>query len=634
MWDHQLILLHLFVYLMFSQYFNKYYIHIYDEYFNMLNKQLLYEKMMIDISKLVKKQLYEMARKSVNRTIDKKLWLTVSSIISRNRSTEAENIKPIGTDKDNLLQRYVAALLIMKKPCPNNVSEIEDLKTFKNIGNKFIELGGTISEIRELYNKNNSDITISNNTEHDITDKKDEDIKQDINNDNKSSFFDDMFDEQDDEYNDSLLGDISDTDDSTQNLMMDTLVSVDNKTSLDKAWYIVMHDANKPKGFKLVKPKNINEYQKYVYIPTKRGHKAGQELYKKLCKEGWKEYRGLGMTCGDYSKQQADNYQKSHEWWSYYDMSISVYLEKENSIIPVQLNANSTYDDIISQLSNIDKDIVQHAEDNKRYYKEMIDIYKNNISNIDNKLIKDIISKDSFYEYILVSPDGGLMLSKYTEIDHTKWDYNDTYAYNETNYINIYNGKYDKFGHMNHIFYKSNRSIKTTYILTFTGAVNYNQQLSDKTLDVQHTSDTEYNNKLKKAKAAFRKCLDKYGYNLMYVLGWERENHKWSFDRNDILQVEVITPYVGYNDCDNLENYFWGRKPKSKILKTSRKNVPQYIKITTKEAQQKDPNIIAQVSDVNERIRCTQYNIGNNNYHLIVTLDNDGITDYKNFLQK
>lgn len=598
----------------------------------MLNKQLLYEKMMLDISKIVKKQLYEMARKSVNRTIDKKLWLTVSSIISRNRSTEAENIKPIGTDKDNLLQRYVAALLIMKKPCPNNVSEIEDLKTFKNIGNKFIELGGTISEIKELYNKNTEDITVSNNTD-DVTDNKEKDIKQNINN--KSSFFDDMFDEQDDEYNDSLLGDISDTDDSTQNFMMDTLVSVDNKTSLDKAWYIVTHDVNKPKGFKLVKSKNINEYQKYVYMPAKRNHKAGSELYKKLCNEGWKEYRGLGMTCGDYyNKDISDNYQKSHMYYNEYMMRISVYLDNENQTIPLQLNVNSTYDDIISQLSNIGQDIVQYAEDNKRYYKEMIDIYKNNISNIDNKIVKDIISKDSFYEYILVSPDGGLMLSKYSEIDHTQWEYNNTY--DETNYIKIYkfDGTYNRYGNPNYKLYKYNKSIKTTYVLTFTGAVNYNQQLSDKTLDVQHTSDTEYNNKLKKAKAAFRKCLDMYGYNLMYVLGWKKENHKWSFDRNDILQVEVFTSYIGYQNFDNIENYFWGNKPKSIILKTSRKKVPQYIKITTKEAQQKDPNIIAQVSDVNERIRCTQYNIGNNNYHLIITLDNDGITDYKNFLQK
>ena len=56
----------------------------------------------------------------VQRTIDKKLWLTVSSTISRNKSSEAEFIKPIGNDKDNLLQRYVAALLITKKECPQS----------------------------------------------------------------------------------------------------------------------------------------------------------------------------------------------------------------------------------------------------------------------------------------------------------------------------------------------------------------------------------------------------------------------------------------------------------------------------------------------------------------------------------
>ena len=63
-----------------------------------------------------------MARVSPVRTIDRKLWLTVASACSRNRSTEAEFVKPVGNDKDNLVQRYVAALLIMKKPCPQTGS--------------------------------------------------------------------------------------------------------------------------------------------------------------------------------------------------------------------------------------------------------------------------------------------------------------------------------------------------------------------------------------------------------------------------------------------------------------------------------------------------------------------------------
>ena len=104
----------------------------------------LYNNILYSVSNIIKKELNEMARKPVNRTIDKKLWLTVSSIISRNRSTEAENVNPIGSDKNNLLQRYVASLLIMKKPCPTTIEDISKLKTFKKIGYKFIDLGGTI----------------------------------------------------------------------------------------------------------------------------------------------------------------------------------------------------------------------------------------------------------------------------------------------------------------------------------------------------------------------------------------------------------------------------------------------------------------------------------------------------------
>jgi len=55
-----------------------------------------------NISNIIYKHINEMA-KTVNRTIDKKLWLTVSSTCSRNKSTEAEFIKPVGNDKNNLL---------------------------------------------------------------------------------------------------------------------------------------------------------------------------------------------------------------------------------------------------------------------------------------------------------------------------------------------------------------------------------------------------------------------------------------------------------------------------------------------------------------------------------------------------
>ncbi len=58
---------------------------------------------------MVIKQLYESLVNSlnearVNRTIDRKLWLTVASICSRNKSTNAEFIKPLSKmSKDEIL---------------------------------------------------------------------------------------------------------------------------------------------------------------------------------------------------------------------------------------------------------------------------------------------------------------------------------------------------------------------------------------------------------------------------------------------------------------------------------------------------------------------------------------------------
>lgn len=108
---------------------------------------------------MIIKSLYESLVNSLNearvqRTIDKKLWLSIASTISRNRSSEAEFIKPLGSDKNILLQKYVAALLILKKRCPESEDDIDDIKTFKLVGHKLIDLGVTFDEIKKLYVKN------------------------------------------------------------------------------------------------------------------------------------------------------------------------------------------------------------------------------------------------------------------------------------------------------------------------------------------------------------------------------------------------------------------------------------------------------------------------------------------------
>lgn len=91
----------------------------------------------------------------VQRTIDPKIWASMSSMSSRLRSTLGEDAKPMKKDDLNtLLQKYVAGLLTMKMPCPNNASEIDDIKAYKLIGNEYLNQGGTISRIQNLYVEN------------------------------------------------------------------------------------------------------------------------------------------------------------------------------------------------------------------------------------------------------------------------------------------------------------------------------------------------------------------------------------------------------------------------------------------------------------------------------------------------
>lgn len=115
----------------------------------------LYRKLVENISFAVKSSLNEMAKKIDHRTVDRKLWLSVASVCSRNKETECEFIKPMKKlTKQDLLDRYVIGLIILKKPCPKSIRDIEKIKSFKLIGQRAIELGATIDEIKELYDIN------------------------------------------------------------------------------------------------------------------------------------------------------------------------------------------------------------------------------------------------------------------------------------------------------------------------------------------------------------------------------------------------------------------------------------------------------------------------------------------------
>ena len=95
----------------------------------------------------------------IQRTIDPKIWASMSSMTSRLRANLAEDAKPKRTDpKDVLIQKYVAGLLTMKASCPETEADIDVIKAYKLFGHAVINAGGTMQEIQKLYVENGGSI--------------------------------------------------------------------------------------------------------------------------------------------------------------------------------------------------------------------------------------------------------------------------------------------------------------------------------------------------------------------------------------------------------------------------------------------------------------------------------------------
>lgn len=111
----------------------------------------------------------------IQRTIDSKIWASMSSASSKNRANGAADVKPMRRDDANvLLQKYVAGLLTIKAECPATVTDIEKIGSYKLIGQAAIDAGVSLSQIQKLYVENggtfNGDIKdnteIASNTEY------------------------------------------------------------------------------------------------------------------------------------------------------------------------------------------------------------------------------------------------------------------------------------------------------------------------------------------------------------------------------------------------------------------------------------------------------------------------------------
>lgn len=118
----------------------------------------------------------------VERTIDPKLWASVSSACSKTYKNDlGKTAKPIGT-REQLLQRFVAGLIILKQQCPITEKDMRDCPAFPLWANKLMDMGVKMEEIHKLWNENcgklpkvEATMNTMNTPESDITDEDEDD---------------------------------------------------------------------------------------------------------------------------------------------------------------------------------------------------------------------------------------------------------------------------------------------------------------------------------------------------------------------------------------------------------------------------------------------------------------------------
>lgn len=414
----------------------------------------LYRSLVESIGIAIKRSLNEMARLSIQRTIDRKLWLSVASTCSRNKSTEAEFIKPGKGDKENLLNRYVAALIIMRKPCPQNEDDIDNLKTFKLVGHKYLELGGSIEEIQDLYNKNTGKSSTSNKTERKTPVTKQDDteepktISKGFDNavEQKSNFSCGLFDDDD------IFGE-DEEDKSLNSELTKQIISLPKNTSLQQ---VLMQNVgiNKPRGWKYIKHTN-EEYDKFILNAN-----INPEYI-------W-----------SYPKYLKDfiNIINSKKW-KLYKVEATMFAFRFENMNPQQVKQQIEYG--CQNRYTLSKNVTEVV--NKRFneYNEYINKRRETVSKMDNSFVKNMFEQDENVYQVYLSPDEGLMLTC-TKPKPVNVSFGNTSL--SKNFYTNYN--------------------EWTWTLTFTGNVN---DYDDNGIDKKKLED---NNKLyNKRKRIFRKLL-------------------------------------------------------------------------------------------------------------------------------
>ena len=107
----------------------------------------------------------------------------------------------------------------MKKPCPQTVNEIDELKTFKLVAKKAFQLGATLEDIQKLYGENSG--TASSQSKPRQSNPQPKPTEQPKSS-SSSLFDDDLFGDDDDyEYSGSGTG------------LADIIAGFDPRTKLD-----------------------------------------------------------------------------------------------------------------------------------------------------------------------------------------------------------------------------------------------------------------------------------------------------------------------------------------------------------------------------------------------------------------
>jgi hypothetical protein len=162
----------------------------------------------------------------------------------------------------------------MKKDCPNNINDFDRIKTFKLIAKKFIELGGTIDDIKKLYNENKG-ITSEESQESQESEQENQEPENNAQQDDSLTsrlFDDDFFDN---------IYDVNNNYDEISKMFDELSYSFPLSTVL-----INKLNIDKPRGFKFVKHTE-NKYDSFIYLADYYDSKYAYDFRKMLESFNW-----------------------------------------------------------------------------------------------------------------------------------------------------------------------------------------------------------------------------------------------------------------------------------------------------------------------------------------------------------